>query len=874
MTGSPAPRTFGRWLHDEREQALLTQEDLAALAGVNARTIRDIERGRISNPRAATQRLLAKALAGTNTPQAGYRSIAVDLPRELPQATFAFTGRDAQIRELDTLLATRDGQNAPSLAMISGTPGVGKTALAVTWAHRVSAQFPHGQLYVNLRGYDTHQPVSSSDALATLLRSLGMLSLAIPPDLGERAARFRTLVADRRLLIVLDNAHTLDQIRPLLPGTRSCFVVVTSRNRFTELRASLGAHYIDLGVLAAQESTVLLRRLIGERVDHSASAAVMMANACGHLPLALRLAAEFVVARPNLTVDTLVRDLRTRAPRATMESMGTNPRSALQNVFSWSFGHLSPDATTLFVALGCHPSPELSLPAMQALLGSGNDATTAAAYELARAALVDDVGDGRFRLHDLLHGFASELADRDAPAAVRRRLYDSYVKTAAVAARLGYPEEAGALADVPVSSEVIQFLGPDEAVMWLTREQTNLVAIALDAHEHHDHESAIWLSRILWRFLMNSCHHEDAIKVHSTAAESARVGGDHQAEAHALNNLASALHPLGRIGDAITCLERAAVVGRGTSGEWLAAGNLSGLYWFAGRLTDAVDSYERSLRLRSKIDHPHQHFVHPNLAGVVERLGRADELSAHTYRAIGLARQHDDLAAESYGQVVLAGVCRLKHHFDDALIHALKAHEVATCAGYRPADNSALNELARVYLALRRPGDALRCLNEALEQCDRTADRANDGYTLALLGETWTALGKLDLASQKLRRALTRSRDSHDRDLEVKVVIALGTWSSEQGLHSQAIAYYDQGAQVAEASGNRYEHGRALHVNGAARLHFGAAKAASALLDQAHALFAELSLPGVFAGGLTADPMPPGGCSCGLRPDEVIGHPH
>ena len=260
----------------------------------------------------STCRRRRAAPAGLGSAGSAAVTARASVPRELPADVDTFTGRAAELAELDQLLRVggRAGRRCRYAAgVISGTAGVGKTTLAVHWAHRVRGAFPDGQLYVNLRGYDPAEPMPAADALAGFLRALGVADQDIPADADERAARYRSLLDGRRMLIVLDNAAAVEQVRPLLPGTPSCAVVVTSRDSLAGLVARHGARRLDLDLLPPADAVALLRALIGGRVDADPAAASALAGQCARLPLALRVAAELAAARPGLALAQLASEL-------------------------------------------------------------------------------------------------------------------------------------------------------------------------------------------------------------------------------------------------------------------------------------------------------------------------------------------------------------------------------------------------------------------------------------------------------------------------------------------------------------------------------------------------------------------------------------
>jgi DNA-binding SARP family transcriptional activator len=362
----------------------------------------------------------------------GARSERVLVPRELPADTDRFTGRSAELAELDRLLA------ADGVCAVTGSAGVGKTALAVHWGHRVRDAFPGGQLYVDLRGYDPGEPVTAGDALAGFLRSLGVAGQDIPADAGERAACYRSLLDGRRVLVVLDNAASVEQVRPLLPGTASCVVVVTSRDSLPGLVARHGARRLHLDLLPVEDAVSLLRKLIGERVDADEATAVALAGQCARLPLALRVAAELAVTRPAMDLAQLVSELADERRRLDLLDAGGDPRTAIRAVFSWSYRRLPADAARAFRLIGLHPGPDMDTLAVAALTGASVEQAADLLRQLARGHLIYPAAPGRHAMHDLLRAYAAamstagEAGESEASGALTRPL-DYYLAAAAAA---------------------------------------------------------------------------------------------------------------------------------------------------------------------------------------------------------------------------------------------------------------------------------------------------------------------------------------------------------------------------------------------------------------------------------------------------------
>ncbi|HMD91447.1 MAG TPA: AfsR/SARP family transcriptional regulator [Trebonia sp.] len=371
------------------------------------------------DPGPALQRLHQQILTADTAldlPQPGGRVKRTLVPRELPAGVNTFTGRSAELAALDQLLAAggradRDSAKAAALTcVVAGTAGVGKTALAVHWGHRVRDAFPGGQLYVDLRGYDPGEPVTAAGALAGFLRALGVAARDIPADVGERAACYRSLLDGRRALVVLDNAASVEQVRPLLPGTPSCVVVVTSRDSLAGLVARHGAHRLGLDLLPAGDAVGLLRELIGERVAAEPVAAATLAGQCARLPLALRVAAELAAVRPDMDLAELACELADEERRLDLLDAGGDPRTAVRAVFSWSYRRLPADVARAFRLIGLHPGPDLDTFTAAALTGTSAQRAADLLRQLARGHLIYRAAPGRYAMHDLLRAYAAGAA--------------------------------------------------------------------------------------------------------------------------------------------------------------------------------------------------------------------------------------------------------------------------------------------------------------------------------------------------------------------------------------------------------------------------------------------------------------------------------
>jgi DNA-binding SARP family transcriptional activator len=345
------------------------------------------------------------------------------VPRQLPGIAANFTGRAAELAALDGMLREA-GDEEPGTVVISaigGTAGVGKTALAVRWAHRVAGQFPDGQLYVNLRGFDpSGSPVDAAEVIRRFLGVLGVAPERIPPDLAAQACLYRSLLAGRKLLIVLDNARDEQQVRPLLPADPGCLVLATSRNALTGLAAAEGARLLPVHVLAPAEARQMLTARLGcQRAEADPVAVAEIARLCAYLPLALSVAAARAAARPGLPLAALATELRADCSRLDALDSG-DPTVSVRDVFSWSYQGLSDPARRMFRLLGVHPGPDISAAAAASLVGANQAETDRCLAELTRAHLLAEHRPSRYTFHDLLRVYAAEQAAATGAGEARR----------------------------------------------------------------------------------------------------------------------------------------------------------------------------------------------------------------------------------------------------------------------------------------------------------------------------------------------------------------------------------------------------------------------------------------------------------------------
>ncbi|WP_083795896.1 BTAD domain-containing putative transcriptional regulator [Catenulispora acidiphila] len=434
---------------------------------------------------------------------AGLSAHPVVVPRQLPAATRHLIGRQAELAFLSEAVGETAGAGSGVvISAIGGTAGVGKTALAVHWSHQVAEEFPDGQLYVNLRGFDpSGRPVMSAQAIRGFLDAFHVSAEQIPMSLEAQAALYRSLLAGKRVLVVLDNARDVAQVRPLLPGSPGCLALITSRADLADLIAAEGAHLLTLDVLAEQEARDLLNRSLGGRLASEPRIAGELTKLCARLPLALRVTAARATIRPLLPLDALVSELRdTRSRLDALDAGGQS--SSVRTAFSWSLRQLSPSAARMFRLLGLHPGPDITVAAAAGLAGTSRALAAQALAELARAHLLAEHMAGRFAFHDLLRAYAAEQAATQESEPERHqalhRMVDHYLHTARAACLLlGSPRETIVLPPPEPGAAPEDFAGTARAWAWFEAEHHVLLAITTQA-------AATGLDGHAWRTLVAS----------------------------------------------------------------------------------------------------------------------------------------------------------------------------------------------------------------------------------------------------------------------------------------------------------------------------------------------------------------------------------
>ncbi|MFJ9833381.1 helix-turn-helix domain-containing protein [Streptomyces sp. NPDC101169] len=763
--GTPSTEDFGQRLRFLRARAALSQEALAHAAGVSVRALADMERGRTRGPQRRTVRALADALGLDADEAAGLEeSAALGRPRPraaggpaapvalpLPRDIQDFTARDAALARLLDLVRDAD-PGRPQVTVVAGQPGLGKTAFAVHAAHRLAPHFPDGQFALDLHGMDA-EPTSPRDALARLLGPLGLAEAAIPAGTDDRAGLWRSLAAERRLLLLLDNAADEAQIGPLLPGTGPSLTIVTSRQALAGLTA---VHRCDLALLRREEAVELLTRILGpERVRAEAQAARDLADLCGHLPLAVRIAGQRLLSRPHERLGKLVARLAAEGRRLDGLQAG-NLR--IRAAFALSYRQLRPDAQTLLrraaLAAGADFSPETGA----LLAGLTYDEAVACAEELTDAGLLQsDPAAERYRFHDLLRLYAAEQVEADDGPAVRDDALDRtarWMLRRATAAALHFDADHDHTAPSGDPDPDAAPTGREEARAWLEAERAQWLAALRRAHDTGRHRQVLDTAEAMHWFSDLNQHWEQWVEVFQRSSDSARALGSRREEAVHLNYLAwahnlcahdpraalvsadsalaaardsddglqqgwalgygaGALHRLGRLEEAHTRLREAAhrlaaqETGQARLAELSILNALGALLRQLGRAADALDIHRRGERICR--------------AGVP---GRADELIAF-YHAVHRQQIGNDLAA-----------LERWHEAEPSLRQALDFFDAAQMPAW--AEQARL-DLGRVLGAMGHPEarQTLLAARDALAEL-RSPRQAEAASALADLGEAGT----------------------------------------------------------------------------------------------------------------------------------------
>jgi DNA-binding SARP family transcriptional activator/tetratricopeptide (TPR) repeat protein len=654
-------------------------------------------------------------------------------PAQLPKDLATFSGRDAELAWM--VASLRDRDRPMSLALIDGMPGAGKTTVAVRLAYDVSADFPDGQLFVNLRGYDPSGSVmETAEALRGFLYALGTPSGRIPADLDAQTGLYRSLLKDKRMLVVLDNARDVEHVLPLIPGSPDCLAIVTSRNRLTGLVASEGGQTFTLEPMPVREARAMVALRLGEaRSAREPDAVDQIVEMCGRLPLALAIVAARAAAYPDVPLSAIARELRDA--QGGLDAFSYDDTTDLRAVFSWSYRTLSPRAARLFRLLARTRGPDISHAASASVLGEDVRTTRAALAELSRTRLVTEHKPGRFQFHDLVRAYGLELGDEldtdEDRAAARLRTADHYLHSAHRVRRLFQPHQqsdpVGGHAP-GVTPESVP--NTDRAMAWFIAEHEVLQNFV-------EHAPADGFGDHAWRVALDMQEFFQRRGVHLSWAVTMRAA------------LAAARGTGDRVGEARTLR------------------SLAGAHYFMG------DADEALAHLRATQD-------------LLDEQGWVDD-QAFVQRNIG-----DVLARRGHG----SGHGDSDH--PRAFEHYERAHRLFLEMGHRQGEALSLEGMGVCALRMGRSEEALEMLDLAMDTFRLSNDLHGEANCWAEYGEAYASLARYDEAIACLRRAVEMHREQASLVGEVESLVLLGDALAGSGDRTKARAVWTEAAGLLE----------------------------------------------------------------------------
>jgi tetratricopeptide (TPR) repeat protein len=780
-------------------------------------------------PSAPLQQLYLQILRDDGTPDAdappaptGPARPAQIVPTQLPAGVGGFTGRTTELAALDALLAAaeRGEHSAVVISAVSGMAGVGKTALALHWAHGIRHRFPDGQLYVNLRGHAATPPLDTAQALAQFLRALGTPAEQIPVDLDEAAALYRTIVADKRILVLLDNAANAEQIRPLFPGGLSSLVVVTSRTRLAGLVALDGAHELQLDVLTEAEARILLERILGaERVRAEPAAVDELARRCAYLPLALRISAANLAAHPRHPITNHLARSRAGNRLADLAVPGDD-KAAVRTAFDLSHQALTPPAQRLFQRLGLIPGPDFTIEAAAALLDTTTDLAADLMDELVTAYLVDEHAPFRFAFHDLLRLYAAAKADEAEPQLERRaaldRLFDRYLRTADAAARTIYPHILRLPLPAPDRGVAPNdlFDRDTQALAWFDTERVNLLAAVTYAAEHGPRRLAWLLADVMRGYLSMRLWLADWLAAADHALAAAVAEQDQQAQAAANLSLGTLHWMQGAYAETVNHFTRALDLSREAGwvdGEAATLGNIGAAYNDHGQPTVAVDHLAQGLALNERLGRLTGQAVNlANLAYVNINLGRLAEALEYGHQAVALNRRIESRTSEAISLTNIGYVYQLMGRLDESTEYLDLALNVHRTVGNRSWEANTMCALAAVYRDTGRLPQALEFGRATVELADGIGHHRFHVDALNVLATVHCRVGEHQRAIHHHQRALQLARDIEGQYGEADALIGLSVAYGEIGSQDRSIALARAAHDIATSTGYRLLQGQAL----------------------------------------------------------------
>jgi tetratricopeptide (TPR) repeat protein len=697
------------------------------------------------------------------------------IPQQLPPGDPYFSGRRSELRRLTVGLHTTQNAASPSptIAVLTGSGGVGKTALAVQWAHSISGGFPDGQLFFNLRGFDrAGVPVRPDDVLAFFLTSLGKPPEKIPATLEQKSALFRTTVARLRVLILLDNAYNAAQVRDIIPNGPGCLVIVTSRESLAGL---LGARRVDLNPFSPAEALTLLRRCVGARVDADPGGSAELCELCSGLPLALRIVGQHLTVRPRVTIAQINSMLLREKFLLSKLSLPNDEIYDVRAVFSWSLRWLRPPGLLLYRLLGLHAGPDICLDAAVALTCMKPQEADLAFQEIVNANLITESGDGRYKFHDLLKRYAEECAILEGDDAFNRaavhRLLNWYLTMAIAADRIISPHRANPIESHEATEASPAFSAQADAVEWLNTEHQNLVAATKTATQWEEFEIAWQLPSALVGYFALRNQWPDWIFTHHIAVAAAERTGDRAALARTTNNLSAAYFDSRQFG---------------TSAEY-----------FTKAISVAEELGDDKLRS----------LILPGYGSALLVSRRFEEAADKYKQAILLLRTVGNRVAEAVILKWLAETYREMNRYEDSIIAAQESYKILRDAEYDDAAAESLLTLGSAFNCDKQYVEALSCLNNARQTFRMNSLSRQEGLALFQIGLSRKGIGDIEAANECFREAMSMLDQSGDEYNAALVLARRGEVSMVHGSKEEGIALIRQALDVLE----KYEDAQARY---------------------------------------------------------------
>jgi DNA-binding SARP family transcriptional activator len=734
----------------------------------------------------------------------------VPRPAQLPASAGYFTGRTNELHALDGLLGGTGGNGG--IAVISGAAGMGKTALAVEWAHHAKDHFTDGQLFLDLRGHDRDAALPPAAALAHLLRGLGVASDRVPADLAERSGLYRSLLDGRRILVVLDNAGEVADLLPLVPAGAASRLLVTSRSRLVGLAVHHAVHTVDLDVLPPEEAEALLGRALGAgRVAREPAAARRLATLCGGMPLALRIAAARLAARPRQRIEDLAGELAA-ADRLGALALPGDERS-VRAAFTSAYQALSAPAARLFRALSLVPGSTLSGYLAAAVTGQRPGEVNPSLDQLVTAHLLTEVGHDRYRYHDLIHLFARERVAEEEDAQTREevtaRAVDWYLAVAAAANQLVDPRRDRVTATVTWPPAELPFAPERSAALaFLDEERHNLVPVVRHAAEHGLPAAAWQLTYLLTGFYDSRGHWQDRVVMCGWGVTAATSGAAEPAvEGLMRSGLGVACIMTRQFDEALTHLDCAlALMRRGGDrrGEGHAYNNIAVALSHQRRFDEAVEAYQHALQAHAADGH---------LLGKAVTLTNMGEACVH----MGQTGRAVEYLTEALTLSLALGVQRL--------------------------EAAARNGLGLARLAEGKPGAALDHLRQALALREQAGDRRYAAHTWNDIGAAHLRAGDPAAAGESVRAALALSRQIDDLHVAAVALHRLGLARAAEGRRGAAKRSFEAALRLRQRVPDAYEEAQVFAALGDLTLAGGDRSAAKRAWDTALNLYQKANAP-------------------------------